>query len=513
MIETSWTEPIPRADLPSKWEKEADIVIIGAGGAGLVAAARATVEGASVIVLEKMDDVGGASQHATLAFGIGTKVQKRAGMELDENQILTMVLAMNNYRPDVKVLRQLIHKGSETIDWMEDLGMDWELALWDIPGYLKKGTFQRRWLCPQRDITDFMHDIAKKKGADFLLSTRAVALVKEGNRIVGVKAEREGKLLYVKAKKALILAAGGMSQNRDMLSKYIPSAIERCGSSYDMPFNTGECIRMGLGVGADLAGYNSFSVFEGGLPYYEEGKGSWDIYLYRGDIQLARQAWLWVNKACERFCNEYAPGLGYVTAAIAGTSQPGHEYYVIFDSNYEKDIAKFKLPFCKDPLRPDMPGMAEWDEVHWNCPKDWRVAVKAAIDKGMIKVADTVEGLAEELGLDPRKLKKTFETYNGYCAKGEDPEYGKGKEYLIPVKDPPFYGMRSKAQLITTHCGLRVNEKMQVLDKNFDVIPGLCATYHTAGGDLGENIIGLGPLGEVNLAYTSGYIAAENAVV
>jgi hypothetical protein len=253
-------------------------------------------------------------------------------------------------------------------------------------------------------------------------------------------------------------------------------------------------------------------VFNGGIPYFIEGKGPWHKYLYSGDICLSRQPWLYVNKACERFANEYAPGIGFVTMAIAGMNQPGHEYCAIFDKNYEKDIWVFKGKYCEHPLTPDLPGMEQWDEKRWNCPKDWRLSVKQGIEAGAIYVANTIVELAGKIGLDPAKLERTVKKYNEYCKSGKDPDYGKQGEFLLPVKEPPFYGIRQRAQLVNTHCGLRVNEKMHVLDKNFDPIPGLYAAYHTAGGQIGENIVGTGINSECLTAYASGYFAAESAI-
>jgi len=512
-FQSSGSEPIIPVSKPKKWDLEADFVVVGGGGSGLSAGAKLAMGKASVIILEKMDDFGGASQHSTNAHGTATKAVARAGLEFDENQLVAMTLSMDNFRPNERFFRYLTHKGSEVLDWMEDNGMEWDVsAEWGIPAHQPKGVFTRRWLRPQRETCEFLYKLAEKHGAKIILNAPAMTLVKDNGRIVGVKAMVDGKPTFVGGKKAVILAAGSMSQNRDMLKKYIPWAADDCASSYDMPGNTGDCIRMGQGVDADIAGFNSFCVFEAGLPYYEEGKGPWNVYLYRGDIQLARQAWMWINRACERFVNEYAVGPGYVTAAIAGMNQPGHDYFVVFDGNYEKDIYKFNLPFCKFPLSEKLAGMDVWEDDRWNCPRNWQDAVKEAFDLGMIKQSETLEGLANIIGLDPIKFKAEVEKYNGYCAKGEDPDFGKPGDFLFPIMKAPFYAIRVKAQIVVTHCGLRVDDEMHVLDTKYHVIPGLYAAYHTAGGDLGENIVGLNPLGEVALAYTSGYVAAEAAL-
>ena len=189
---------------------------------------------------------------------------------------------------------------------------------------------------------------------------------------------------------------------------------------------------------------------------------------------------------------------------------------MIYDANYETDIHKFKdvQDFCEIPLLPDMPGMKEWaedPETRDLCPADWRVAVKRALDLGMIKKADTIEELADQLEIDPKRLKKTVIKYNEYCAKGRDRQFRKAKQYLVPVKKAPFYGIKVGAQIVDTECGLKVNYDYQVIDKDRKPIPGLYAASHTAGGVVGENNVSSSMnVGDCCQAYATGYIAGES---
>jgi len=145
-------------------------------------------------------------------------------------------------------------------------------------------------------------------------------------------------------------------------------------------------------------------------------------------------------------------------------------------------------------------------------PNDWHVSFNDALKKGLIKKADTLEGLADALGLNATKLKRTVETWNGYCKDGKDPDFGVTGAFLVPVVAPPFYGAEEGGQLECTNCGLRVNSQMQVLDKKGNSIPGLYAAFHTAGGATGEDMMGPeSVLSHCNLAMTSGYIASDAA--
>ena len=139
--------------------------------------------------------------------------------------------------------------------------------------------------------------------------------------------------------------------------------------------------------------------------------------------------------------------------------------------------------------------------------------LKDAIKLGLIKVDPTIEGLARKLGLDPVRLKERVEIYNKFCKDGKDPEFEKQSKYLLPVQSSPFYGVKVGAQIVATQCGLLTNLDFQVLDKECRSIPGLYAAFHTAGGAVGENLAAMSLLGDCNLAYTSGYIAGENATL
>lgn len=509
------TEPILPEQAPARWDEEADLVIVGGGGAGLVAALRAAEKGASVIVVEMAAETGGATQHATGAVGWGSKAQKRCGIELPPREAIhQMAMLGSNYSINPWLLRTLLEKGAETLDWMEEQGVEWEVAsLWNAPTlHIPKGTLKKRWLMAQKDVTDLLFQKGQEKGVRYYVRTRATALVRNGDRIVGVKVERKGEARYLKGNRAVVLAAGGMSNNREMLKIHIPQAYHGCGCSMDMPTAMGKVIRMGLGAGADLAGINSISIFDGGIPYFEKGLNFYH-YLYSGDIQLSRQPWLFINKCCERFINEDSAALqmGFISKGSAIMIQPGGRAYVIFDGEYEKNVPGFHGEYCEHALTPDLPGMDEWNKRI--CPTDWREAVKKSLDLGLIKTDPTLEGLAGKLGLDPEKFQQRVESYNKICEAGVDHELGKKAELLIPVKKPPYYGIVVGGNIGASQCGLRVNPEFQVLDTECRVIPGLYAAFHTAGGAIGENMRGGSVLADCHLAYASGYVAGEVAAL
>lgn len=116
------------------------------------------------------------------------------------------------------------------------------------------------------------------------------------------------------------------------------------------------------------------------------------------------------------------------------------------------------------------------------------------------------------LGLDPAIVVKAVEDWNAMCEAGEDPELGFKKEWLVPIQDAPFYGIKIGAQIVGSHAGLYVNNDMQVLDTDCHPIPGLYAGFHTAGGAMGINNTCFTTLGNSGLAWTGGYMAANGVL-
>jgi|GEM_PF-2662629 len=529
-------QDIPPVAVPSVWDDETDIIILGAGGSGLCAAAAALKNGARVILVEKEPATGGHSQHGGAAATFNTKAAKRRRLQANRAKAFKHTYTVqSNSTIDPRILATLIDRSHEVYDWAEteSWGNRWDaftlgyipdqgVARMIVKGTMPSGGFTSgtQLVAQMYPWMQWLEKDACEKGAKILLNTKALALVLDGERVVGVEAQTvDGKIIHLKASKAVILAGGGFTNNRAMLKKYIPNAYETACGSFCPPTDTGEIIRMALGAGADVAGKNTYMAFAGGIPFHDTtytGKsepGPWFQYLRQGWLQLARgNGWLEINTACEEYLPDAARADYEMHPRASGATQ-NHATFSIFDANFETTIWETLPPPMLDdrPMTKDDPEYSWFEPFRDLAPKDWMESVRCAQEMGGIKTADTVEGLAAALGLDPKKFSAAVKTWNAKAAAGKIDEFGRLPQNMKPVLKPPFYGIKSGPLLGSTYCGTRVNFRFEVMDKNYDPIPGLYAAGLSAGGMNGEGMFQSTALSSLGLAFATGWIAGDNA--
>jgi len=321
------------------------------------------------------------------------------------------------------------------------------------------------------------------------LETSARRLIFEDGRVVGLEASKSGGTINVKANKAIILAAGGFAHNQEMRDKYQRQPVSESWSVACKDDN-GDALRMGAEVGAGLdfmddAWWASISMVPG------RSKG------YVAIIERNLPGSIMVNALGKRFTNEAAPYCDVVKAQFENHWQGQHAIpaHLIMDS-------AFRSRYLTGPM---MPGKTP----------------KSLIEKGYIKVSDTLEGLAEKCGIDPEGLAAEVKEFNLHAAKGRDPEFGRGESLLDrfygdpsvrpnpcikPISRPPFYAVQMWPGDIGTKGGLKTDARARVLREDGSVIQGLYAVGNCSSPVMGASYGGGGAT--IGSSMVFGYVAA-----
>jgi fumarate reductase flavoprotein subunit len=460
-----------------------DLVIVGAGGSGLAAAVTAADAGIKVIVVEKRKVAGGNTVFAEGLFGADSPTQKRLLIDARPDKLFKMAMNFSHWTLNPRVLRAFIDRSGDTIHWLEEKGVKF------IVPPLFVNQVPLTWHCPERNGTElielFLKD-CKNLGIKMLFSTSGTRLIKDKyGAISGLVANSSGKEVRISAK-AVIIASGGYGANQELLKKY--------NSRYD------EKIRY-RGVPGASAGDGLTMAMEAGCA--TEGLG---IIQFTGPnciesprlTGIAREpTTVWVNKKGERFFDE---GMSFYNfeAANSIVRQPGSVTYVLFDETIKQESIK------EGPIKMMLGGI-----YNANC-STLDDDLKAQYGKA-VKKANTWSEIAKWIGAKPETLNTTIKEYNSYCDHGHDTVFVKDIRYLRPLKTPPFYAIRAYPTFLTTIGGIKINEHMEVVDKNEKAIPGLYAVGNDTGGwesdtydaDLSGTTLGF--------AINSGRIAAENA--
>lgn len=538
-------DPIVPEDAPASWDAEADLVVVGQGFSGLAASLYAVENGASVIGIEKDDRVGGAGRHAAGFVAIAGGAQAQNDMEyawpkwpFDPDKAVAKFQYYHQYSIDDELLRAVIVETGPCIDWiMAHDGVDW---LTNGATFLERQVYTGEYntVLGFDDTVNALEKAALDAGAIIECSTECLNLVREGDAIVGVKAKApDGSERYYKASKGVILCSGGFGCNMDMLEKYTPSAYLQAVQGGPFPAHTGEGIRMGLGAGADISGYNSFSCWEGGIDeYWGNGDGGWWHYFWNGAKQLVQNPWLHIDRrgnrqpfyatAADQPFGSVQPGFDYPCFGMgdgptiaAWMSSVGGRSYTVWDDDYRENVFKFLDTYKSTDLsRTPLDGRQKTKE-NGLVSDDWLAEVEEAIERGAIAKADSFEELAEMIGLEPDVLTKAVDHWNELCAQGEDTDLPIPylPEWLIPIEKPPYYAAVVGGQIGKTLAGLRVNSKCEVMRPDGSTIDGLYAGWYTAGGISGENcyqgMFGNCTInGSVGMSVVGAYMCARSAL-
>ena len=540
-----------------QWDVEVDVAVLGSGASGLVAALAAADAGASVAVLERSDRVGGTSAiSGGIAWVPNNPHQARLGIDDSREKALAYLGSLSLGVMDMDLAATFVDRGPEMVRFLEERtpvrfhiaegypdyhperpgglpgggrSLDPDLFAFEQLGdWAERVNRQGTDLHPQAPVVpitllESMHSgipsgavLAERAGRDergmgqalvgALLKgcldrqltpstgTRALELVREGNAVVGLKAERDGRTLHVRARKAVILATGGFEWNVDLVKAFLRGPLIGPASP---PDNEGDGLLMAMEVGAQLANMSE-AWWMPTIPIPGDSVRGKPLYrLCLSERTLPGS--LIVNRKARRFVNEAANyndiGRAFHTFDPTHFGFANSEAWLVFDDAYYR---KYPLAgFRAGDVKPE----------------------------GLVHSGDTLAGLAGVLGLDAAELAATVARFNEYAVKGEDPDFERGRsaydsyngDRTLPapfatlgaLTQAPFHAIRIVAGALGTKGGPKTNSSAQVLDPRGRVIPGLYAVGNAMAGPTGMVYGGAG--GTLGPGMTYGYIAGRAA--
>ncbi len=542
-------------DQEYKWELEADVVVLGSGGAAMTAAIAAHDFGAKdVIILEKTGMVGGTTAMSGGMLWIpGNHHQLEAGIEESDDDVVAYLDSLAPGALDPDTLGAFMEKGPELIRYLAEKTPVRFHAYADFPDYQpympgakpdggrsldnEAFSFERlgKWaarvnpskmaypmrgslmeavagtltedMLAEREADDYRGLGQALVGALFLavldrnipveFEKRARKLVKDGDRVIGVVAEdANGKDFSVRARRGVVLATGGFEWNETLVKAFIRGPLT---GPVSVPENEGDGLIMAIESGAQLGNMQDAYWMQSALEYKPKSRSAKPNYMLGSD-ERAHPGAILVNRFGKRFVNE-AANYNAIGKAIVAFDAGCHEYanlpyWLIVDQRY-KD---------KYPLFTSMPG-------------------SDAIPEYLMK-ADTLEGLAAMAGIDADGLAATVEHFNNMVENGHDDDFNRGDNsydnfymwgdpaFEAPyrtlglVDQGPYYAVKMESGALGTAGGPRVNADAQVMDWHGKPIHGLYAAGNVMGSVLAGAYGGAG--GTLGPGLTFGYIAGRH---
>ena len=469
---------------------DADVVVVGAGGAGMTAAITAAAEGKSVVVLESQSMVGGNSVRATGGMNAGKtvyqdenefgesagveKTLKTAAEKYADNETITALAktvseqwAAYQANPtgyfdsvelmeldtmiggkginDPELVETLCANSADAIDWLDEHG----ITLHNVSSF--GGASVKRIHRPVNAegktvsvgsyMIPLLQENCEKAGVKMMLDTTATEILTDANgAAVGVKATgASGETVTVNAK-AVVLATGGFGANLDMVVKYKPEL--KGFMTTNAPGIQGQGIEMAQAIGAATVDMDQIQIH----PTVEANTAALITEGLRGDGAIL------INEEGQRFIDEV--GTRDVVSA-AEIAQTGSYSWLVVDQ-----------------------AMADASSV-----------IQGYIKKGYTVTGSTYEELGKAMGVDAAAFAETMEKWNGYVEAKNDPDFGR-TSFANPLNTAPYYAVKVTAGVHHTMGGLKINANTEVLNEKGEVIPGLFAAGEVTGGVHGANRLG-----------------------
>ena len=469
---------------------DADIAIVGAGGAGMTAAITAAAEGKSVVILESQPMVGGNSVRATGGMNAGKtvyqdenefgesagveKTLKTAAEKYADNETITALAktvseqwAEYQKNPagyfdsvelmeldtmiggkgvnDPALVETLCSNSADAIDWLGEQGITLNSVSFAGGASVKRihrpVNEEGKVVSVGAYMVPLLEEDCQKAGVQMMLNTTATEILTDANgAAVGIKATgATGETITINAK-AVVLASGGFGANMDMVVEYKPEL--KGFMTTNAPGILGQGIKMAQAIGADTVDMDQIQIH----PTVQYDSASLITEGLRGDGAIL------VNTEGKRFIDEVSTRDVVSAAEIA---QPGSYSWLIIDQKMVDDSS----------------------------------VIQGYIKKGYTFEGKTYEELAEQIGVDGAALAETMNTWNGYVEAKNDPDFGR-TSFTQALDTAPYYAIKVTAGVHHTMGGLKINTNTEVLNENGEIIPGLFAAGEVTGGVHGANRLG-----------------------
>lgn len=474
----------------------ADLVVIGAGGAGLPAAITAQEHGLTrVVVLEKRPVIGGnAGMSGGYLFAMRSRAQREAGLDISLDDVFRETMAYYHYDGvDARLIRLWVDQADETVRWLEGRGVGYRQTQFRDLGVEPSG-----WPNPPgsfKRAMDMLTEQFTTGGGQLITNAAAVGITgsPEGGVSAVVADTKTGRLTIETPR--VVLATGGFTGAVDLLHQHFPGVYDEDIYWTDAKRLAGDGISLADDVGADTAG-RTFLIKENGYSFKTKKN--------KPNRAGMEPRCLWVNARGERFMDE---SIGMVNATTNTLiAQPGMTGYALFDDDLVQYISDQPDPFGADP-RPGEEDPNAWtargyrrtlrDELADPSNKEW-----------CISAGDWSE-IASWIGADPAVLDATVREYNFYSDTGRDALWAKNIEHLVPLRKPPFYALRFRPLMVDTAGPLRVDPQLRVLSPQAQPIPGLFAAGSVVSGWIGSDEHRFGT--PLSWAISSGRVAGATA--
>ncbi|MER6948481.1 FAD-dependent oxidoreductase [Nonomuraea sp. NPDC000554] len=460
-----------------------DVVVVGAGGAGLAAAVSAAQQGGSVLIIESEAEIGGSTQlSAGMLTAAGTSVQRALGVDDTPERMFQHYMDLNQWRVLPGPTRVFCQESASLIDWLVELDVEIPAQVSrnaHMPGLTRAGVEDVwRGHVPKDQGYGLIQTLERARrslGVELALGSRVTDLLREGpartGAVTGVRVGEDGVTA-----RSVVIASGGLARDPALVRRYFPEA----GEEYFVvaaPGSRGDHVSLAERHGLDLFGQG------------------WGLLLVTAEFQRFHH-WqsgfpppsrIHVNRAGLRCMDEDAPYA--VSPGIL--KDHGGWVWAVFD-----EAARLGLP----------DGYADWTPAR-------------VLEEKTVRRATTLAELAVEMDVPGHVLAESVSRFNRLMTAGHDADFLRHESLaaknvdprLAPIADPPFYAVRMlPAELVCTHTGLRIDGRARVHTTEGRAVPGLYAAGEAAGGVLGERYVGGG--NSIAHALVFGRIAGREAL-